>query len=204
GSFALVVTSSVRVAGVLLVFCYLIVPAALAGLMVTGFVGRLLLGWVLGAALTAAGLLASWHWDLPTGPAIVAAFGAAMALAALAFAARRLTIRKSLLLVSAAAVIAGALLLLFPQADQPWLDALEGLAPPVQTTFLSSSERATRDETLQSMTREQNELTRLRALEQDVRWNKVAMDSEKAERLRQYLAGRSEISAGDAMVLRHL
>ena len=37
-----------------------------------------------------------------------------------------------------------------------------------------------------------------------MRWNKIAMDSEKAERLRQYLAGRSEISAGDAMVLRHL
>ena len=48
------------------------------------------------------------------------------------------------------------------------------------------------------------ELTRLRALEQDVRWNKVEMDREKAERLGQYLAGKSEISAGDALVLRHL
>ena len=92
-SFALVVTSSVRVAGVLLVFCYLIVPAALAGLLATGFVVRLLLGWALGAALTAAGLAASWVWDLPTGPAVVTAFGAAMALAALVFAARRLTLR---------------------------------------------------------------------------------------------------------------
>src|SRR5207253_2529686 len=110
----------VRVAGVLLVFCYLIVPAALAGLLATGFGIRLLLGWVLGAALTAAGLVASWVWDLPTGPAIVAAFGAAMALAALVFAARRLTLRKSAWLASAAAAIAGALLLAFPQMDQPW------------------------------------------------------------------------------------
>ena len=77
-SFALVVTSSVRVAGVLLVFSYLIVPAALAGLLATGFVARLVLGWMLGAALTAAGLVASWVWDLPTGPAVVTAFGAAM------------------------------------------------------------------------------------------------------------------------------
>jgi len=203
-SFALVVTSSVRVAGVLLVFCYLIVPAALAGLLAIGFGSRLVLSWALGAALTAAGLVASWVWDLPTGPAIVAAFGAAMALAALAFAARRLTLRKSALLASAAAAIAGGLLLAFPQMDQPWLDALESAVPPLHTTFLNASERATRNETLQSMTRESNELARLRALEQDVRWNKVEMDSEKAERLRQYLAGRSEISAGDALVLRHL
>jgi zinc/manganese transport system permease protein len=162
------------------------------------------LGWMLGAALTAAGLVASWVWDLPTGPAVVAAFGAAMALAALAFAARRVTLRKSALLASGAATIAGALLLVFPQMDQPWLDALESAAPPLHTVFLSASERATREETLESIARAQEELTRLRALDQDVRWSKVEMDSEKTERLRQYLAGKSELSAGDALVLRHL
>ena len=45
GSFALVVTSSVRVAGVLLVFAYLIVPAALAGLFAHGLRRRLLIAW---------------------------------------------------------------------------------------------------------------------------------------------------------------
>src|SRR5262245_60201628 len=78
GSFALVVTSSVRVAGVLLVFAYLIVPAALAGVLATGVVRRLAIAWALGAVLTATGLYAAWHWDLPTGPAIVGAFGAAV------------------------------------------------------------------------------------------------------------------------------
>lgn len=203
-SFALVVTSSVRVAGVLLVFCYLIVPAALAGLLARGFVARLLLGWGLGAALTASGLVASWVWDLPTGPAVVAAFGAAMVLAALCFAARRLTWRRSALLASAAAAISGALLVAFPQMDQPWLDALEAAAPPLHTAFLNASERTTRDETLESIARAREELTRLRTLEQDLRWNRVAMDDEKSERLRQYLAGKSELSAGDALVLRHL
>lgn len=153
---------------------------------------------------TAAGLIASWVWDLPTGPAVVAAFGAAMALAAFLFAARRLTRRRSALLACGVAAIAGALLLAFPRMDQPWLDALEAAAPPLQTAFLSESERATRNETLQSITRVREELARLRALDQDVRWNKVEMVSEQAERLRQYLAGKSEISAGDALVLRHL
>src|SRR5258705_7648642 len=118
--------------------------------------------------------------------------------------ARRYSERNAVWLGSTEAAIAGALLLAFPQMDQPWLDALEGVVPPLHTAFLSSSERATRNETLESMARERNELVRLRALEQDVRWNKVEIDSEKAERLRQYLAGRSEISAGDALVLRHL
>jgi zinc/manganese transport system permease protein len=204
GSFALVVTSSVRIAGVLLVFSYLIVPAALAGLFAADLGKRLVLAWALGAALTAAGLYASWTFDLPTGPAIVTAFGAATALIALGFAARRLTARKIAIVVCTAAALTGLPLVMFPQMDQPWLDALEDMAPPVQTAFLDSGERFTRDEVLASINRARAELTRLRALEQDVRWGKVAMELEQAERLRQYLAGRSEISAGDQLVLRHL
>jgi zinc/manganese transport system permease protein len=94
GSFALVVTSSVRVAGVLLVFAYLIVPAALAGVLATGLARRLVVAWMLGVVLTATGLYAAWHWDLPTGPAIVGAFGAAAGMAGIVFAARRLTLRR--------------------------------------------------------------------------------------------------------------
>src|SRR5262245_65302891 len=89
--FGLVVTSSVRVAGVLLVFSYLIVPAALAGLLASGFALRLLLACALGSLLTGLGLYASWTWDLPTGPAIVSTFGAAVALVVLGRAAPLLT-----------------------------------------------------------------------------------------------------------------
>jgi zinc/manganese transport system permease protein len=204
GSFAFVVTSSVRVAGVLLVFAYLIVPAALANLFINDVGRRLLLAWALGVALTAAGLYASWTWDFPTGPAIVSAFGAAMALVGLAFALKRLSFRslsKGLLAVTA---VAGLLLLVFPRMDQPWLDAVESIAPPVQTTFLTEFERTTRDEMIASIERSQTELARLRELEQNVRWGKAEMDAEKVERLRQYLAGRGEIAAGEQLVLRHL
>ncbi len=204
GSFALVVTSSVRIAGVLLVFSYLIVPAALAGLFAAGLRQRLVLAWALGAALTAAGLYASWTWDLPTGPAIVTAFGAATALIALGLSARKLTKRKAGISACALAALAGLLLAAFPQMDQPWLDALEDIAPPVQTAFLNSGERVTRNDALESIERARVELARLRALEQDVRWGKIEMDPDKAERLRQFVAGRSEISAGDQLVLRHL
>jgi zinc/manganese transport system permease protein len=204
GSFALVVTSSVRVAGVLLVFAYLIVPAALAGLFAPDLLRRLLIAWGLGIALTAAGLYASWTWDLPTGPAIVSAFGVAMTLVGLAFAFKRFSFRTLGKLMLAAIAVAGLLLLAFPRMDQPWLDAVESVAPPIQTAFLTQFERVTRTEMIESIERGKIELARLRELEQNVRWGKERMDPEKAERLRQYLAGRGEISAGEQLVLRHL
>jgi zinc/manganese transport system permease protein len=77
-SFAMVVTSSVRIAGVLLVFSYLIVPA-LAGILSGGsFAKRLLTGWVFGAAVSVVAVVASAVLDLPTGATVVCAFGLAL------------------------------------------------------------------------------------------------------------------------------
>lgn len=74
-SFGLVVTSSVRVAGVLLVFSYLIVPA-LAGIALgRSIAARLLIGWGFGAAVSVIGMAASAVLDLPTGATVVCAFG---------------------------------------------------------------------------------------------------------------------------------
>jgi len=204
GSFALVVTSSVRIAGVLLVFSYLIVPAAIAGLFAATVRKRILIAWALGAALTAAGLHASWTLDFPTGPAIVAAFGVATVLVALGFALRHVSLLSLVRVFSAFVALVGLLLLAFPRADQPWLDALENAVPIVQEAFLTSTERETRRDGIESSARASAELARLRALEQDVRWGAKEMDAEKQERLRQYLAGRSEIQAGDQLVLQEL
>ncbi len=78
-SFGVVVTSSVRIAGVLLVFSYLIVPA-LAGTAIGSTVGtRLLVGWGFGTAVSVIGMAASAALDLPTGATVVCAFGLALA-----------------------------------------------------------------------------------------------------------------------------
>jgi zinc/manganese transport system permease protein len=77
-SFGLVVTTSVRVAGVLLVFSYLIVPA-LAGITVGGTITqRLLVGWAFGTLVSVLGMVASALLDLPTGATVVCAFGATL------------------------------------------------------------------------------------------------------------------------------
>lgn len=203
GSFALVVTSSVRIAGVLLVFSYLIVPAALAGFFARTIRARLLLAWFMGALVTAVGLAASWVWDLPTGPAIVAAFGAATAGVALVAALRRVQWLLVGKIAAATVAAVGALLLTFPQMDQPWLDVLEDSIPQVQDAFLTPSERELRRESVESIARARAELARLRALEQDVRWGSTKIAYEP-DRLRQYIAARSEIQAGDQMVLKEL
>jgi zinc/manganese transport system permease protein len=79
GTFGLVVASSVRVGGVLLVFSYLIVPA-LAGIALGGSIGsRLVIGWVFGAAVSVLGIAASATFDLPTGATVVCAFGVVLA-----------------------------------------------------------------------------------------------------------------------------
>lgn len=77
--FGLVITLSVQVAGVLLVFSCLIVPAVATQLFWQGLFARLLAGWLLAMVASLGGLGASWAWDLPAGAAIVATFGALLA-----------------------------------------------------------------------------------------------------------------------------
>lgn len=77
-SFGFVVTSSVAIAGVLLVFCFLIVPSVTAMLFAERLGPRLAIGWTMGAAVSAGGVALSFLLDLPTGATIVATFGAAL------------------------------------------------------------------------------------------------------------------------------
>ena len=74
--FGLVVTSFVRIAGVLLVFSYLIVPAV-CGINLARRIGiRLFIGWIIALIGGVAGLFFSYWWDLPSGAAIACTFGA--------------------------------------------------------------------------------------------------------------------------------
>jgi zinc/manganese transport system permease protein len=74
-SFGFVVTSSVSIAGVLLVFCYLIVPSVAAMLYAENIGPRLAIGWTMGTVVSALGVWLSLQLDLPTGATIVCTFG---------------------------------------------------------------------------------------------------------------------------------
>jgi zinc/manganese transport system permease protein len=81
-SFGFVVTSSVAIAGVLLVFCYLIVPSVAAMLYADTVGKRLAIGWTMGTVVSALGVLLSLILDLPTGATIVCTFGLVLVLMA--------------------------------------------------------------------------------------------------------------------------
>src|SRR5499425_1381195 len=81
-SFGFVVTSSVSIAGVLLVFCYLIVPSVAAMLYAESIGRRLAIGWTMGTIVSALGVYLSLKLDLPTGATIVCTFGMVLAVMA--------------------------------------------------------------------------------------------------------------------------
>ena len=81
-SFGFVVTSSVAIAGVLLVFCYLIVPSVAAMLYADTIGKRLAVGWTMGTVVSALGVYLSLRLDLPTGATIVCTFGLVLAVLA--------------------------------------------------------------------------------------------------------------------------
>ncbi|NBY19708.1 metal ABC transporter permease [bacterium] len=74
-SFGFVITSSVKVAGVLLVFSYLVVPSIIGMLFSSSVKGRLAIGWSVGFMASVCGLVASYIFDLPTGACLVVLFG---------------------------------------------------------------------------------------------------------------------------------
>lgn len=74
-SIGFVVTSSVKIAGVLLVFSYLIVPSVCAMLFSDNLRTRLILGWLTGFLASILGIVTSYYLDLPTGASIVCVFG---------------------------------------------------------------------------------------------------------------------------------
>jgi len=89
-SFGIVITLAVHVAGVLMVFAYLVAPAIIALAASERWGKRLAIAWAVGFLASALGLFASYAWDLPSGPAIVCLLGVLL----LAFGAGRWARRR--------------------------------------------------------------------------------------------------------------
>jgi zinc/manganese transport system permease protein len=110
-TFALVITISVSIAGVLLVFSFLVIPAVIATLFVDRISPRLAVGWAVAIAACLVGLVSSYRFDLPTGPTLVSSLGIALILAALIYYIRTADRRGHALLKASAgiAVVLGLL-----------------------------------------------------------------------------------------------
>lgn len=211
-TFGIVVTSSVALAGVLLVFSFLIIPAAIGVLYAATLARQLAIGWIAGTTTSAAGLAASFVFDLPTGATMVCAFGGALAVAGLAYPflcgdARAAAQRAgavgrwcAVLLLTGSAL----LLMLAPRADQPLLDAAEYVFPGLRTAYLRRAELATFDDARDYAQRHRLQAERLNAIETRRRSQGEAFDEQMVQRISSFLKSYGEMRRGEEFVMREV
>ena len=214
-TFGLVVTSSVAVAGVLLVFSFLIVPAVIGFLFSDRMGAALAVGWAAGVAASMAGFGISVALDAPTGAAMVAAFagvlllaGALRALFVGSPAARRANRRRATLAAAVVASLAvfgqGVWLIAAPAGDQPLLavfEAATGLGPE---RFMTPAERNTYREAGEMERRNRAEVERLRGMEREARWSGEGLGEEDLRRVGSFQQSFNEMGRGERFVQDHL
>lgn len=81
--FGFVVTSSVQIAGVLLVFAFLVIPAGIGMLLARDFKRQLCIAWGFGICASGVGMGISYTMDWSSGPTIVIVLGAFLAVVSL-------------------------------------------------------------------------------------------------------------------------
>ena len=210
-SFGVVVTSSVALAGVLLVFSFLIVPAAIGVLYADGVGRQLAIGWVAGIVASVSGLAASYVWDLPTGAAMVCAFGVVLVLAGLAWPVLRggsATARKlvSTARIGVAVVLAlsGAWMAITPRADQPLLDSAEAAVPAVRALYMNEREVATYRDADEYAKRYARQAEQLNVREAKSRWEGEALSETEVRRISSFLKSYNEMLKGEEFVKREV
>jgi len=77
-----VITLAVRIAGVVVVFAFLIIPATISALFTPRLGARLVIAWVCGGVASLSGLLFSYYLDFSVGPAVALFLGVVLVLAA--------------------------------------------------------------------------------------------------------------------------
>jgi len=208
-SFGVVVTSSVAIAGVLLVFSFLIIPAAIGVMFASSLPRQLAIGWIVGTLTSAAGLAASFAFDLPTGAAMVCAFGGALAIAGLLYPLLRGDRQRAFRVAIAtarwtiAAILAGSALQLAaaPRADQPVIDMVEYALPSLRTLYFTRAEQASFVEASEYAERHRIAAEQLNELEKRNRTEGEALDDVKLGRISSFLKSYGEMRKGEQFVM---
>lgn len=214
-SFGAIVTSSVAVAGVLLVFSFLIIPAVTGTLFAADRIGMaLLIGWCVGLAASLGGFASSLAFDLPTGACVVLTLFAALGLAAVArylwigdpneTMQRRARARQATSIGLLSLILTGSFWsLVEPGADQPLLAALNriGLRPE---TFMDQAEGARYAEAAAMEQRYRAELEALSNQERQSRWRGAGLTDDEVRRIASYQQTYNEMARGERFVQEHL
>lgn len=208
-TFGIVVTSSVAIAGVLLVFSFLIIPATIGVMFATSQPGQLAIGWIVGTFVSAAGLVASFFLDLPTGATMVCAFGASLAFAGMFYPFLRGNRRQAVFtaIITArwigAVILAGSALQLAaaPRADQPIIDMVEYAIPSLRTLYFTRAEATTFADASEHAERYRREAEQLNEVERRNRTQGQALDEFSIARISSFLKSYGEMRKGEQFVM---
>ena len=205
--FAAVVTSSVSIAGVLLVFSFLIIPACIGIVLADSMSRQWLWGVAFGSLAGVAGLAAAYTWDWSAGGAVVCAFGAMLAVVGLGKFGQRAfkngdaprVIRVCAMALAGVLVLSGAWSISSPRADQPLLNSVARLVPAVHTWTMSEPEQRVVTESLTYAKRHQAEAERLNRMEADDRASGNLSD-EKLAKIASFIKNYNEMRTGEEFV----
>ena len=211
-TFGVVVTSSVALAGVLLVFSFLIIPAAIGVMYASSLPRQLAIGWAAGTATSAVGIGASFVFDLPTGAAMVCAFGASLAVAGMLYPivrgqrarATRVALTSIRWAAAAILVISGVQLIAAPRNDQPVLDVAEYALPPLRTLYFTRVEAATFVDASEQAERYRLETEKLNDVERRARSEGEAIDDFEIRRISSFLKSYGEMRNGEQFVMKEV
>jgi zinc/manganese transport system permease protein len=210
-AFGIVVTSSVALAGVLLVFAFLIIPAAIGMLHALTFRSQLLVAWVAGTVTAIVGLAISYAGDFSTGATLVCTYGLALAIAAVAQAFRvphekgavlYVTWRLARWILASLLAASGLWIAISPRADQPLLDAMERAFPAIRSAYMDEKAQATATEAAQFAERYRTEAAKLREREEERRWKGEPLDELEVRRIGSFLKSYNEMTRGEEFVVR--
>src|SRR5262249_52753388 len=146
-------------------------------------------------------------WDLPTGGAMVCAFGAALVLAGLLRPLVggnrervRQTVRAARAGVAALLVLSGVWLTVAPCADQPLLDTVEYALPDMRGLYLNAGELEVIRDAARTAERYRREAERLNEREARSRWQGEALTDLEVRRISSFLQSYNEMRKGEEFV----
>jgi zinc/manganese transport system permease protein len=209
-AFGIVVTSSVALAGVLLVFAFLIIPAAIGLLHAARFPSQLAIAWIAGTVTAVVGLALSYAGDFSTGATLVCTYGAALAIAGIAHGLRlpqargaklEVAFRLTRWMLAALAAASGIWIAIAPQSEQPLLDALERAFPAIRAAYMDDKSRAIRADAAAYAQRYRDEAETLRARETERRWKGETLDEAEVRRIASFQKSYNEMVKGEEFVM---
>ena len=206
-AFGLIVTSSVAMVGVLLVFSFLIVPSILGLLFSTGDGQQVMTGWVGGAIAAAVGLGASFAFNTSTGATMVCAFALilvfSLVIRSLADFKIRWTraVEVSAQICLAIVIISAVWFGVQPRAEHPLLNSLEAFSPAVRLVYFNAKERAVYEDAQAYESRYAAESVRLRSIERSGRWQNAAVDDAAVIRIASFQQSYNEMMKGEQYVM---